>query len=91
MCHNGKPSDDLRDHPKCPEVLGAIYFRRLSLSTFSLIFASAVAYYLGIEPVCYFLFNAHEDTADEKDILGIDGDHFLLGMFPSSLGRDIHY
>ena len=45
-----------------------------------------------IQPLGNLLFNAIESpTANEQNILGIDRNHFLVGMLAPTLGRHIHH
>src|SRR6185437_3093640 len=56
---------------------------------FLLLFINVEAYGIGIDPAGDDLVHAVKCTAaDKEDILGVDLDQLLLGMFPASLWRD---
>ena len=52
----------------------------------------AVPDHFRVESSGNFLFNSIErSTTDEEDVLGVDGDHFLVRMLASTLGRNIDH
>lgn len=83
-------ADDLGDETERLEVLGLDVLHEVGGVDFLEVLHGVVAYGVGVETLCDFLFDTVEGAAaDEEDVVGIDVDVVLVGVLASALGGDV--
>src|SRR5690606_11123721 len=83
---DGEAAQQFGNQPESPEVLGIDVLQKVGSVHLGGGFDGVVAYGGRLYAAGYHLVYAFEGaSADEQYVLGIDFDHFLLGMFAAAL------